>query len=76
MTDAAYNERVKLTATYISSFAVGLLVTGGIAPALAALYGVPGLNVPAGTVAMGSIACLAISITLHFTARAFLRSMR
>jgi hypothetical protein len=36
------NEQIKLTASWLNAIAAGIIVTGAIAPIVAAIYGLPG----------------------------------
>lgn len=76
MNDLIRNERTKLTASWLSSIAAGVIVTGVVAPAVAVLYGVSGAT-QAGNfaIAFGSLVWLSAGTALHFLARATLRRL-
>ena len=67
------NEQAKLTANWPNAIASGIIITGVIAPIVAALYGVPGPSQtgPA-TLALVSIIWLATGTVLHVVARSIL----
>jgi Na+/melibiose symporter-like transporter len=66
-------ERTKLTAGLLNSAAVGVFVTGVIAPLVAAFYGVPGPSqVGLGWLMVGSIIWILTVLVLHLCARAVL----
>lgn len=76
LSDAAYNERTKITATWLNNLSTGILLAGAIVPTLAALGGVapwvdagPGL----GLAASGSVI---LGYALHFGARRLLKGLR
>ena len=65
-----HNERLKLTANWLNTLAAGIIVTGVVAPAVAALYGVQGASqVGGGLLVALSAAWFGIGTALHLTAR-------
>ena len=70
------NERAKLTANWLNPMASGIIITGVIAPIIAALYGVPGPSQTApATLARISVIWVATGTALHVIARRLLRSL-
>lgn len=77
LTDAAHNERVKLTANLLNTIASGMLITGVVAPVVAASYGVPGpAQASLRVVTVISAIWFMAGIALHLTARASLKRLR
>lgn len=77
MSDLIHNEQTKLTATWANTIASGLVITGAVAPVVAAIYGIAGpAQAGAVTVGLGSGAFLAAGFALHGLARLFLRRLR
>ncbi len=72
MTDGE-KERLKLTANSINVLAAGTVITGGIAPLVAAFFRTAAFTLPAA--AVGSSVCLAIGFLLRFGARSFLKRL-
>ena len=64
-------ERLKLTANFLNILAAGTMVTGGVAPAVGALFGT--IDVGYAAVVLGSIICFAFGIALHSFARSLLK---
>ena len=67
------NERVKLTANWLNALAAGIVVTGAIAPLVAALYGVPGpAQASPASITVLTLVWVAAGIALHLSARRLL----
>ncbi|WP_156418418.1 hypothetical protein [Aureimonas sp. D3] len=64
------NERTKLTANWLNAMASGIIVTGAIAPAIAAVLGVT--SVAGWIIALSSCVWLFSGLALHFVARRIL----
>jgi hypothetical protein len=77
MSDQVHNERTKLTANLLNTAASGLLITGGVAPVIAMIYGVAGpAQTPGWIVGLSSFACVTISVAIRVFARASLGRLR
>lgn len=71
------NERTKLTANLLNSLAAGIIVTGVVAPVVAAIYRVQGpLQVGYVTIALFGVGWLLIGTILHLMARRLLGSLQ
>lgn len=72
---SAWNERAKLTATYINGVAVALIAVGGFSPAFAPKPAQ--IAAAPSTLTYLSVGvCFGVSIALHLVARSILRSLR
>lgn len=67
-------ERTKLTATYLNGLAIAIFAVGALAPVFSNFYG-NASNMGLGSLAIGTVICLIISLALHFVARRFLRRL-
>jgi MFS-type transporter involved in bile tolerance (Atg22 family) len=77
VSDAAHNEQVKLTATYVNNLAVSTFAVGCLAPIFATIYAAnPNAAVPAWAVVCISVVCGIASASLHWSARRYLKEMR
>ena len=73
MLTTAEEARATLTAAWLNSIAAGVFVTGGVAPLVAALYGVQGpAQAGPAALALYTLAWLFVSASLHLIARAVL----
>lgn len=70
---AVYNERVKLTANWMSSVAVAVFAIGALAPLFAALYGTQPASV---RMVVGTGICILAALALHYWARRSLKDIR
>jgi hypothetical protein len=70
------DEQTKLTANWLNATASGVMITGVVAPAVAAYFNIPGPS-QAGLVAIifGSAIWLLIGFGLHSWARVLLRKL-
>jgi hypothetical protein len=70
------DERTRLTANWLNAMAAGATVTGGVAPAVAAYFQVPGpAQAGLASLFIGSGIWLFAGLGLHLLARAFLRNL-
>lgn len=76
MNKVAFNERLKLRATYLNNLAVALLATGIIGPILAVIYGTGAKSTDPALVGTGAGICLLLSIALHLGAQAILGGLQ
>ena len=77
MNDLVHNERAKLTATWLNSIGSGIMVTGVVAPVLAAYLNFAGATrVATGALILTSGACFVASLGLHLIARTLLGRLR
>ena len=67
-----HNERTKLTATFINGMALSVFAVAGLAPFIAAAYGVQG---PRPLLLLMALYCLGVSFALHFLARRILGNL-
>ena len=77
MTKVIDNERTKLTAGWLNSLASGIIITGVVAPAIAAIFRVSGaLGIPVWLSVLSTLIWLSAGIGLHIMARRVLRSLK
>jgi Na+/melibiose symporter-like transporter len=67
-----YNERTKLSATYLNGITIAVMAVGGLGPVISVLNGG---STPALGIAAISVICLMGSVALHFLARRLLGSL-
>jgi hypothetical protein len=67
------DEQHKLTANYLNSFAVAIAAVGGLAPPISRLS--PGGTISDGLLIAVVVISLAISLSVHLTARRLLRRL-
>jgi hypothetical protein len=69
-------ERTKLTANWLNAIASGMIVTGGVAPVIAAFFNIPGPSQASyGWLVSVVGGCLFVGGVLHFLGRMLLRSL-
>jgi hypothetical protein len=65
-----HNERTKLTANWLNTLAAGIILTGVVAPLVAAIYGLPGpARASYAAIVLLALVWLAAGTGLHITAR-------
>lgn len=75
--DAARNERIKLTANFLNTVASGSVVVGGIMPIAAVTFGIPaGPTRPIATAFAIAAAFMTFGVALHWVARLFLGRLK
>jgi Na+/melibiose symporter-like transporter len=73
LSTTVYNERVKLTATWINGMAVAFFAVGGLAPLFTMLYG----DRPASLqLILSSMSCILAAPALHYWSRFSLKGMK
>ena len=68
-----YNERIKLSATYLNGMAIAIFAVGGFAPLIASFAADDGFTARKTILAF---TCLVASGTIHFLARMSLKGLR
>jgi hypothetical protein len=68
-------ERTKLLASWMNSVGTAAAAAGGIAPAVAAFYGVSGAA-PFGRLLVGMVLWIGVGFGLHLVARVILRGLK
>jgi MFS superfamily sulfate permease-like transporter len=76
LSDAAYNERTKLTATWLNNLSTGVLLAGVIIPTVAAFSGVAPWVDAGPELGLAASASVVLGYVLHFGARRLLRGLR
>ena len=72
-----HNERLKRTANWLNALAAGIVITGVVAPTVAALYGVHASSrAGAALLVVLGAAWFAVGSGLHLTARWLLKRLR
>lgn len=72
-----HNERTKLTANWLNTLAAGIIVTGAVAPVVAAIYGIPGPSQASYIVlALLTVVWIATGTVLHIAARKLLTRLQ
>ncbi len=66
-------ERLKLTANFLNILAAGTVITGGVAPLVAAIFQTSVVSLAGGS--LGSLICLAVGYLLHSAGRSLLRRL-
>lgn len=70
------DERTKLTANWLNTIASGVMVTGVVAPAVAAYFNVPGpAQAGFSSLLLGSAIWIFAGLGLHWIARVILRKL-
>jgi hypothetical protein len=72
----AFNERTKLTASWLNTLATALIAAGAFAPWAALFYGLTTASVRIVDLVVPSAGCLAIGACLHSIALALLGRLR
>jgi hypothetical protein len=73
LSEAARNERIKLTATFLNNLSVSIIAVGVIGPALSLLSNNP--LVTSGQFIAIAAGCIFLGISLHLIARRHLESV-
>jgi hypothetical protein len=77
LSDAARNERIKLTATFFNTVASGSVVVGGVTPIAALAFAVPAMPThPAEWVVGIALGFIATGVGLHWFARTLLGALK
>jgi hypothetical protein len=69
------NERLKITATWISNLGTAIFAVGGFGPIISFSYGVfPAIAIP--TVVGTSATCLGVAVIIHLASRWILKGLK
>lgn len=71
-----FNERTKLTASWLNTLATALIAAGGFAPAAALLYGLSSPLIGISSMLALIAGCLALGVCIHVTGIVLLGRLR
>ena len=71
-----HNERIKLTASWLSAIGTALVAAGVFAPVAAFMYGLSRPEPPGLPLSVATIACFVVGVALHVLGRLALGRLR
>jgi hypothetical protein len=71
-----YNERTKLTASWLNTLATALIAAGAFAPIVALVYGLSPMSADGSRLLLVTLGCISGGVFLHWLGRGLLGRLR
>jgi dipeptide/tripeptide permease len=71
-----YNEKTKLTATWLNALASGSVLVGVVTPTAAVIYGPAQMTAPAWAAGLSGVLFITLGLALHLLARGLLEGLK